>query len=105
MRSTGCGAGTNRGNCRSDAATIPADVLSSHDCQADSPGNLTERSFRCGRAGEGSQARQKGRSTPADPQRLHVSHALSDTPTRTIYDAGSLRDGACCGTFYKILSA
>src|SRR5213075_2346546 len=82
--------------------SFSSDFFSPHDCQADSPGDSTERSFRCGHAGKGNEARQERRPAAADAQRLHVSHALSDSAARTVYDAGSLRDGAHRGTFHQI---
>src|SRR5437879_11159120 len=41
----------------------------------------------------------------SDPQRLFVSHALSNSAERTIHDAGSIRHGSCGGTLHKIFPA
>ncbi len=64
-----------------------------------------ERPLRRGRSGSGSEARQEGRSTDTDTERLHVSHALPDTAARTIHDAGGVCDGARRRAVYQACSA
>src|SRR4029077_18215621 len=88
-----------------DEAAFSADIFSTDDCQADSAGDLTERTIRSGRTGEGIEARQEGRSTPADSQRLHVSDAVSNSPAGTIYHSSGICYGACRRALHQIFSA